>query len=253
MIKRNEKILYDSIGETYQNYRRPDPRIAAALSDHFFGAAKIINIGAGVGSYEPADRRVVAVEPSSVMIEQRLENSALVVQAYAEALPFKDNSFDCALGILTIHHWVDIEGGLKEALRVSGKRVLLLTWVGFVNHFWLLDYFPEIKAIDESMFPSIEQLSSWLGPIDIITVPIFHDCTDGFLCAHWRHPEAYLDAGVRRAISTFSRVKNINEGLARLKADLDSGLWEKCYGHLLEEEAIDFGYRLVITNCNHKK
>jgi len=67
-------MLYDSIGNKYQNYRRPDYRIAAAISNCFSGATKIVNIGAGVGSYEPIDRRVVAVEPSSVMISQRLNN-----------------------------------------------------------------------------------------------------------------------------------------------------------------------------------
>jgi SAM-dependent methyltransferase len=240
-------LLYDRIGKKYHHWRRPDDRIAAAISNHLSDVVKIVNIGAGVGSYEPIDRRVVAVEPSSVMIGQRRKKSVPVVQACAEALPFKDGSFDCALGILTIHHWSDIESGLKEALRVSDRRVLLLTWIGFVNHFWLLDYLPEIKSFDEPMFPSIERLSSWLGPMHAITVPIPHDCTDGFLCAYWRYPEAYLDAGVRSAMSTFSRVLDISEGLARLKTDLDSGLWEKRYGYLLKKREMDFGYRLVVT------
>ena len=78
-------------------------------------------------------------------------------------------------------------------------------------------------------------------------MPIPHDCTDGFLCAYWRRPEAYLDAGIRSAISTFARVRDIDEGVARLKADLDSGQWKKRYGYLLKEKEIDFGYRLVIT------
>ena len=86
-----------------------------------------------------------------------------------------------------------------------------------------------------------------MGPVNIITVPIPHDCTDGFLCAYWRHPEAYLDARVRSAISTFARIRDISKGLARLKADLDSGQWEKRYGYLLKEKEIDFGYRLVVT------
>lgn len=30
-------------------------------------AASVVNVGAGTGSYEPADRLVVAVEPSPVM------------------------------------------------------------------------------------------------------------------------------------------------------------------------------------------
>jgi len=240
-------LLYDSIGKKYRNYRRPDFRIGTAVSNWLPDGGSIVNIGAGVGSYEPVDRKVVAVEPSSVMIRQRPMNSAPVIQACAEALPFKDNSFECAMGILTIHHWSNIERGLGEALRVSRGKILLITWIGFVNHFWLLDYFPEMKIIDESMFPSIGQLSDWIGPVESMTVPIPHDCSDGFLCAYWQRPEAYLSEDVRRAISTFSRIHNISEGIARLKADLDSGLWEERYGYLLHEKEIDFGYRLVLS------
>lgn len=207
----------------------------------------VVNIGAGGGSYEPKNKKVVAVEPSSVMIRQRPKNSAPAVQALAEALPFKNNSFDCALCILTIHHWADIETGLKEALRVANSRLVLLTWIGFVNHFWLLDYLPEIKAIDEPLFPSIKQLTDWLGPVSVITVPIAHDCPDGFLCAYWRRPESYLDAEVRSAISTFSRIRRIDEGLEQLKKDLNNGFWKERYGHLLQEREVDFGYRLVIS------
>lgn len=239
--------LYDSIGKQYQNYRQPDPRIATIISGVLSDAHRIVNIGAGVGSYEPCGREVVAVEPSEVMIAQRSRQRASIVQARAEALPFRDDSFDCALAILTIQHWADIEKGLQESRRVAKQRMILLTWVGFSTHFWLLDYLPQIKMIDEPLFPSIEQLSSWLGPLRTIPVPIPHDCTDGFLCAYWRRPEAYLNEGVRSAISTFSRVLDIQEGLARLKADLASGLWQERYGDLFEREEVDFGYRVVVA------
>lgn len=86
-----------------------------------------------------------------------------------------------------------------------------------------------------------------MGSVNTITIPIPHDCTDGFLCAYWQRPEACLDLDVRSAISTFSRIPNIDDGLSRLKAGLDSGLWEERYGYLLQEKEMDFGYRLVVT------
>ena len=61
------QTLYDTIGTHYSNYRRPDPRITTVLNAEFGQAASIVNIGAGVGSYEPSDREfVVAVEPSVI-------------------------------------------------------------------------------------------------------------------------------------------------------------------------------------------
>ena len=77
-------------------------------------------------------------------------------------------------------------------------------------------------------------------------VPIPYDCTDGFLCAYWRRPEAYLDEGVRSAISTFSRVHNIREGLERLRTDISTGLWYGRYGYLLDKTEFDYGYRVVV-------
>ena len=58
---------YDEIGKGYSNLRVPDPRIASMLHAALGAATTIANIGAGTGSYEPGDRDVIAIEPSSLM------------------------------------------------------------------------------------------------------------------------------------------------------------------------------------------
>ena len=122
----------------------------------------------------------------------------------------------------------------------------MLTWIGFVEDFWLLDYLPKIKEIDEPLFPTIDWYNQTLGSIQVIPVLIPHDCTDGFLCAYWRRPHAYLDENVRTAISTFSRINDIEDGLRSLQKDLESGLWHQRYEHILDKVCIDFGYRIVV-------
>src|SRR3954466_2214418 len=87
-------ISYDRIGRTYTATRRTDPRIAARIWAALGDARTVLNVGAGTGSYEPPDRDVVAVEPSSVMLCQRAPGSAPAVRASAEALPFDDGAFD---------------------------------------------------------------------------------------------------------------------------------------------------------------
>jgi len=62
---------YDVIGNNYAALRRPDPRIARIIEDALGPAQTILNVGAGTGSYEPADRAVTAVEPSGEMIAKR--------------------------------------------------------------------------------------------------------------------------------------------------------------------------------------
>jgi len=56
--------IYDEIGRTYANTRRPGPRIAAAINGALVGCRSVLNVGAGTGSYEPTAGRVVAVEPA---------------------------------------------------------------------------------------------------------------------------------------------------------------------------------------------
>src|SRR5205085_10406839 len=111
--------LYDGIGRTYTQFRRPDQRIASAIEAALGDAASVVNIGAGAGSYEPLDRTVIAVEPSEVMIQQRPPGAAPCLQGSAEALPLETKSVDAAMAILSAHHWTDLERGFSEMARVA--------------------------------------------------------------------------------------------------------------------------------------
>jgi SAM-dependent methyltransferase len=240
--------LYDIIGQGYGARRRPDPRIAAAILDALGPAGRLVNVGAGTGSYEPRDRVVVAVEPSRAMISQRPPGSAPAVQASATSLPFRDAAFDTALAVLTVHHWPDRSRGLTELMRVA-HRVVILTWDPASSGFWLTeDYFPEIAMVDRPIFPDMDELRRVLGPIEVRPVPVPHDCVDGFLGAYWRRPHAYLDAGVRGAISTFGKVATIEAPLQRLRRDIEDGTWARRYGHLTDRAELDLGYRLIVAS-----
>lgn len=244
--------LYNTIGQNYAALRRPDARIAQAINASLGEAQSVANIGAGAGSYEPSDRRVIAVEPSEVMIRQRPGQAAPCVQGSAEALPLETASVDAAMAILTTHHWTDRERGFREMARVARHRVVILTWVPDANPhtpLWLTrDYFPAIEAHDRTIFPSAAALTAMLerciGPTRMSRLMIPHDCTDGFLCAYWRRPELYLDPARRAAISSFSRI-DPDPGLATLRADIDSGRWTQRNGDLLELDSFDAGYRIV--------
>lgn len=238
---------YDRIGVNYSDLRKPDPRIAAAIEAALGQSTTILNVGAGAGSYEPRDREVTALEPSVEMIRQRSVPAACVVQGRAESLPFADSSFDASMAILTIHHWSDQRKGLAEMRRVTRGPVLLLTYDPSFRGFWLADYIPGLVALDEAQMPGMEDYGRWLGPVAAAAVPIPHDCTDGFLSAYWRRPAAYLDPKVRAAISSFWALGDVSEALARLRDDLDSGAWAERYDHLLALDALDCGYRLVVT------
>ncbi len=239
--------LYDRIGSGYAALRQPDPRISAWITYALADAQTVVNVGARAGSYEPRDRSVVAVEPSLTMIHQRGADHAPAVCASATHLPFGDHVFDAGLAVLTLHHWPDQPRGLRELARVTRDRIVLLTWDPSACFFWLLeDYFPDILAVDRPLFPPIEELQQTLGAIEIQPLPIPYDCTDGFLGAYWRRPEAYLSAQVRSAISTFAKITDVDARLDRLRHDLATGTWRRRHGHLLTQDTLDLGYRLVV-------
>ncbi|OWK28094.1 class I SAM-dependent methyltransferase [Sphingomonas dokdonensis] len=241
---------YDVIGNDYAAQRRPDPRIAAAIHDALGDGDTLLNVGAGAGSYEPADRRTIAVEPSTAMICQRPDGAAPVVQGCAERLPFADNSFDTAMAILTVHHWPDQAAGLREMRRVTRGRIVLVTFDPAARP-WLTDYLPELAALDERQMPAMANYARWLsprGPMEVRPLPVPHDCTDGFLHAYWRRPAAYLDPQVRSGSSSFWVIDGVDAGLARLSADLESGRWARRYRALTDAADYDAGYRLVIAD-----
>ena len=53
-------VDYELHGRTYARHRRADPRVEARIHAALGDARTVVNIGAGSGSYEPADRRVLA-------------------------------------------------------------------------------------------------------------------------------------------------------------------------------------------------
>ena len=244
--------VYDRIGTTYGGTRRPDRRIEKQIVRALGDARSVVNVGAGVGSYEPRDRDVVAVEPSAVMLAQRPPDAAPAIQGTAEELPFEDGSFDAALAVLTMHHWSDWRRGVAELRRVARRRIVVLTFdPAYIRRYWLVrDYLPQIAVVDDGRFQPLATVAEELGGAETLPVPIAHDCTDGFLCAAWKRPLTYLDDTARANISNLAVLppEVVNPAMARLERDVVEGSWAERNAHLLELDEADFGYRLLVAS-----
>ena len=247
------KTRYDEIGTSYTRTRRADPRVAAQIHAALGDARRVVNIGAGAGSYEPADRDVTAVEPSPTMIAQRPANAAPVVRAFAESLPFRDSAFDAALAIFTVHHWRDTQRGLREMARVARRQVILSYDAVVELQFWLVeDYFPEMAALDEqSTGYTSEAIAEVIDVQRVETVMVPADCIDGFAACFWNRPEAYVDPVVQAGISGLARLDADVRARAteHLRADLASGAWDARHGYLRTLHEHDFGYRLIVAGA----
>jgi len=186
------------------------------------------------------------------MIAQRPAGAAPAVRAVAEAIPLRDDAVDAAMAVLTVHHWTDLAAGIAELRRGARHRIVLLGWDHrLTGDYWLMrEYFPRPAGDDAAVAVPIERLVDLLGGARVETVPVPHDCVDGFGAAYWRRPAAYLDPAVRAGISVLARqpAERLQAGLDRLAADIDSGAWAARHADLLALDEMDLGYRLLVAD-----
>ena len=116
--------------------RDGDARLAARLSGLGPDDA-VVDVGCGPGvAARHASRLgagVTAVDPAPVMLRvARLLTRSSVAVRYvagaAEALPVPDDSASVVWSIATVHHWADIDAGLREMRRVlrDGGRLVAI-------------------------------------------------------------------------------------------------------------------------------
>jgi hypothetical protein len=95
----------------------------------------------------------------------------------------------------------------------------------------------------------IETIAEMLGgDVEVITVPIPLNCTDGFSEAYYGRPECLLDPGARLANSAWSFVDtSVGPRLeAELGRDLESGAWDAKYGHLRQMPELAGSLKLIV-------
>ena len=244
-------VDYDTTGQGYAMQRRPDPRIAAAIWSALGDARTVLNVGAGAGSYEPEDRHVLAIEPSSVMRSQRPARAGVAIPAHAEALPLDDGAVDAAMAVATIHQWADLTKGLSELRRVARGPVVIVAFDGpALSQWWLNDYAPELILAEQRRYPGIDDVVEQLGPgTEVRPIAIPFDCSDGFTEAYYGRPERLLDPAVRRAQSSWGFVEpGVEQRFeASLAADLASGAWDARYGSWRERPSYDGSLRLIVN------
>lgn len=115
---------------------------------------------------------------------------------------------------------------------------------------WVVEeYLPQIGLLERSRFSSLDEAVGALCAHTVVPFAIPHDFTDGYQPAFWRRPEAYLDPVVRAASSTFASLPDtvVEPAMARLRQDLRSGLWHERHQDLIEAQAIDYCYRLLVA------
>jgi ubiquinone/menaquinone biosynthesis C-methylase UbiE len=92
----------------------------------------ILDVGCGTGrllraaSAQWPEAQLLGVDPAERMVSEaaRLNPRATFTVAFAELLPFSDQTADIVVSSLSFHHWVDQRKGIQEIARVLRPRGL---------------------------------------------------------------------------------------------------------------------------------
>jgi ubiquinone/menaquinone biosynthesis C-methylase UbiE len=253
--------VYDQIGPGYARHRCADPRIVESIAKTMGLAPPgiLADIGAGTGNYSRAIAdlgfHIRAVEPSEAMRRQAISHDAVDWhRGAAESIPLPDHSVDGVFCILASHHFSSLASAVAEMARIcsTGPLVMLTFDPRMAENPWIADYFPEIWESAFKVAPPLEEVCRLFDTharrrVTITPWPVPCDLLDRFMAAGWRTPELYLDPEVRAGISAFALAGQaaLDDGLERLKNDIETGTWNERYRHLLDLDTIDWGYRFL--------
>ncbi len=132
---------------------KDNARLAGRLSGVVAGDA-VADIGCGPGTAvrhaATLGATVTGIDPAPVMLRLarlltgRSPQAVRYVQGSAEALPLPDSSVSVAWSIACVHHWADLDAGLREARRIlqPGGRLVAIERLtrpgatGLASHGW---------------------------------------------------------------------------------------------------------------------
>jgi ubiquinone/menaquinone biosynthesis C-methylase UbiE len=233
---------YNKIGIGYNSTRQADEYLLSHMFALLEGekGKQYLDIGCGTGNYTVALEKkglsFTGVDPSEVMLKEAKQKSKTInwLQGTAEQIPAEDNSFNGALGILTLHHWQNIGEGFKELFRVLKPKRKLVFFTSLPEQtlgYWLSHYFPALIKRSGQNLPALTVLQNYgveAGFKFRLQENYFvkEDLKDLFLHSGKHDPELYFREEIRKGISTFAALSNkeeVDKGLQNLRNDIDSG------------------------------
>lgn len=113
---------YDAIAEGYQELHKEEQEKKIAIIRKELNLkntnkdALLLDIGCGPCFFEA--KNIVGIDPSLELLKQSTTNTRRI-NAEAEHLPFKDNTFNIIISITAIQNFTNIELAIKEMKRVT--------------------------------------------------------------------------------------------------------------------------------------
>ena len=170
-------VDYAKIAPRYDKQRRkygkPDQILEAFFAERDQDQHAIIDVGCGTGIYLQAqvahfaDRDIhwIGLEPSQEMLNIAIPKvpGASFVKGPAEALPFRNDIFDCLLTSFAFHHFIDKPRALDEFARVirTGGTLRYANVTPEKMPGWVYyRFFPSTRTNDLERFWTADRLES---------------------------------------------------------------------------------------------
>jgi ubiquinone/menaquinone biosynthesis C-methylase UbiE len=240
------EIKYDTIGNNYDRTRKADAYLINRLLHHLNPDknGQYLDMGCGTGNYTDALQKkgfkFIGIDPSKRMLEKAKSRNQQISWRIgtAENTGLESASIDGLMASLTLHHWPDLKKGVAELFRVlkeGGMMIIFTSTPQQMKGYWLNRYFPKMLSDSIAQMPSyakVEKAMTASGFEICKTEKYFvrPDLEDKFLYCGKQNPEIYFDDDVRHGISSFSSLAHqveVEEGLADLRKDLDTGKYEQ--------------------------
>ena len=217
------------VAEIYDEVRPADAQWRAVfelfVDEADVEGARLLDVGCGTGRLIAAlaargvEASGVEVSPEMLAVARRKLPSATIQEGRAERLPFENETFDRVVFWLVVH-LVNRAAAFAEANRVlapDGRLAIVTFDRAHFGGYYLQEYFPSIRALDEQRFPDRETLERELAAAGFErtrVVPLRQDATTD--------RDSVLRRVRARHISTLQLVSGdeYSAGLERLEREL---------------------------------
>jgi SAM-dependent methyltransferase len=168
-------IDYDQVSKVYDQVREGNPEMVMQLLDgvSLDESSLVLDIGCGTGNNtiliaSTIKSKIVGLDVSHGMLQKACKKHSQIplVQAPADAIPFRNDIFDFVFMTEVLHHLPDIPTTYHEIFRILKDSALFCIVTQShkqIDHRMTSRFFPGTAAVDKSRYPDIEEIEVQLS------------------------------------------------------------------------------------------